>query len=250
MITAIVIDDETRARETIIQMISLYCKNISVVDQASDTQSAYVAINQHKPDIIFLDINLKTDTGFDLLKRFNQIDFKIIFITAFDKYAINAFKFSAIDYILKPVHPDDLIAAVAKVERLHQKEVFQKTFNTLLSNFEHKAPEQKVIVLKTSENIHLVNVGDIIRCESDRNYTMFYLSDKKKILVSQTLKEYDELLESFGFYRIHQSHLINIKYVDHYVKSEGGYLVLKDGSQIPVSHRKKDYLLDLFNKMS
>lgn len=249
MITAIVIDDEPKARETIVQMITLYCKNINIVCQADDIHSAYVAISQHKPDLVFLDINLKEGTGFDLLKRFSQIDFKIIFITAFDNYAINAFKFSAIDYILKPVHPDDLIAAVDKVERIHEKEIFRKTFHTLLSNIEQKQPEQKIIVLKTSENIYIVNVCNIIRCESEKNYTMFYLSDKKKILVSQTLKEYDELLESSGFYRVHQSHLINIKHIDHYVKGDGGYIVMKDNAQIPVSCRKKDYLLDLFNKL-
>ncbi|MBI5217415.1 MAG: response regulator transcription factor [Bacteroidia bacterium] len=250
MITAIIIDDETKARETIMQMISLYCKNVTVVSQADGVNSAFEAINLYKPDLVFLDIELSDGTGFDLLKRFNQIDFKIIFITVYDEYAIKVFKFSAVDYILKPIGPDDLVAAVDKAEKLYEKENINQTLSALISNLGQKQPELKKIILKTSENIHMVDLQDIVRCESEQNYTKFFFSDGKKILVSRTLKEYDELLCEFGFFRVHQTHLVNIKFIDHYVKGDGGYLIMKDKSQIPVSYRKKDQLLNLFNKLS
>jgi two-component system, LytTR family, response regulator len=250
MMTAVIVDDEAKSRETIQKMIALYCKNISLVGEAEDVISAFEVINRLKPDLLFLDIKLKNKTGFDLLKFFESIDFKIIFITAFDEFAIKAFKFSAVDYILKPVCPDDLIAAVDKVEKLHQKEEFNKTLGALLNNMEQKKHEQKKMILRTAENIHVIELCNIIRCEADQNYTIFHLSDGKKIMVSQTLKEYDELLDGCDFFRVHQSHLVNIRFIDHFVKGDGGYLIMKDKSSVPVSYRKKDQLLTLFDNLS
>lgn len=246
MIKTIIIDDEPRARDTIADILELYCKNVNVIAQAEDVKSGIKTISQNKPDVVLLDIKMPDGTGFDLLKQLDVIDFKVIFITAYEEYAIKAFKFSALDYILKPIDPDELIKAIEKAEQSFHQENTKLKLDAFYSNIENISKEVKKIVLKTFDSIHLVNVQDIIRCEADRNYTQFFFNDGEKLLVSKTLKEFDEILNEYGFFRAHQSHLVNMAYVKRYEKKGGGYLVMKDNSSITVSFRKKEQLLKLF----
>lgn len=245
----IIIDDEDRARKSIAGILTLTNHNTTLVAEASDVKSGIAAIKEHNPDLVLLDINMPDGTGFDLLKKLENIAFKVIFITAYEEYAVQAFEFSAIDYILKPVDPAKLVEAISRANLLIEQENFNLRLNALFANLENTSTECKKLVLKTAENIYLVNTSDIIRSESDGGYTRFYLVDGKKILVSRNMKDFDEMLDGFGFYRIHQSHLINLKYIDHYSKVEGGAVVMKDNSTLPVARRKKDSFLKLLEMM-
>ncbi len=249
MIRTIVIDDESKARETITEMLGVYCKDVEVVADAFDVQSGYDAIKKYNPDLILLDIKMPDGTGFDLLRKFLNIRFQVIFITAYEEYAIRAFKFSALDYLLKPIDPDELISAIQKTQLKMKNDDLTLKIQTLFDNVDHLSNRDKKIVLKTTSNIHIVNLYDIIRCQSDKNYTHFFTSDGEKIVVSKTLKEFDELLHGYSFFRVHQSHLINLSYIKRFEKADGGYLVMKDETRVPVSFRKKDELMKLFKRL-
>jgi two-component system LytT family response regulator len=241
----IIIDDEARTRKSIANILKFSQQDLKLVAEAEDVATGVSAIVEHKPDLILLDINMPDGSGFDLLKKLNDIQFKIIFITAYEEFAVRAFEFSAIDYILKPVDPKKLIDAIDKAYQLVEQESISLKLNALFANLENSVSENRKLVLKTAENIYIINTNDIIRCESDGGYTQFYLIDGKKILVSRNLKDYEEMLDGFGFYRIHQSHMINLKYIDHYSKTEGGAVVMKDNSYLPVARRKKESFLKL-----
>ncbi|MCF8367729.1 MAG: LytTR family DNA-binding domain-containing protein [Bacteroidales bacterium] len=245
MISIAIIDDESKARETIINILGLSQTEIEIKGEADDIKSAYALIKKTSPDLVLLDIQLTDGTGFDLLRKFDHLKFRVIFITAHEEYAIQAFKFSAIDYILKPIVAGDLLNAVEKAKLSIQKEDTELKLSVLLDNLE----KIKKIVLKTAESIHIVNIKNIIRCEADVNYTTFYLNNAEKLLVSKTLKEFEEMLGSSGFFRTHQSHLVNLDYILRYDKSEGGHLVMSDDSIVPVSSRKKDILFKVFETM-
>ncbi len=245
MNSIVVIDDETRARETIIDILSLSKLDIEIVGQADSVSSGYKIMQQKHPDILLLDINLADGTGFDILKKLHPINFKIIFITAHEEYAVQAFKFSAIDYILKPIVAGELLDAVERAAKAIQQEDTELKLGALLSNLD----KIKKIVLKTAESIHIINIKNIIRCEADVNYTIFYLENSDKLMVSKTLKEYSELLEPAGFFRTHQSHLVNLDHVIRFDKTEGGHLVMADESIVPVSSRKRETLFKTFEQM-
>lgn len=249
MIKAICIDDEPRARESIIDLLKLHKTDIEIVDEADGIESGLLSIEKHKPDLVFLDIQLGDGTGFDLLKRLPKINFKLIFITAFEEFALRAFKFSAIDYLLKPLNPDDFFSALNKAEILQEKETQQKHLEALLSHLGSDDKKKKKLVLRTAESIHLINIQDIIRCEASSGYTEFILKNGKTILVSKGLVEYDELLSSCGFIRTHQSHLININFIESYEKTEGGYILMQDRTTVPVSNRKKESIIRLFDQL-
>ncbi len=249
MIKTIIIDDELMAREAIGNMVKLYCPNLELIDTADGVASGYEAIKKNNPDLVLLDIKMTDGTGFELLQMFESINFKFIFITAYEEYAIQAFKFSALDYLLKPIDPNDLIAAVEKLNESIHKEDENLKLKAFMANIQGVTPELKKIVLKTAESIHLVNVKDIIRCESSSNYTLFFFSDNTKLLVSKTLKEFDEMLSPYGFFRAHQSHLINLNFLDRYDKAEGGTLILKDKSSIPLAVRKREQLMKIFENL-
>ena len=238
----VIIDDENKIINTITKLIETSFIDISIVASSNDIRSGYHQIIKHQPDILILDINLPDGTGFDLLKRFSHPRFKLIFVTAYEEYAIKAFKFSAIDYILKPIDANELNLAISKARDLKIIEEQQLKVKALMENVNEDKTLKK-IVLRTSESLHLVKVEDIIRCEADSNYTFFYLIDGRKILISKTIKEYTELLKNSGFVRVHQSHLINTSYIDRYDKTSGRGLVMKDDSNIPVSKDRKPYFL-------
>lgn len=244
MIRAIIIDDEKAGRETLKSFIAKYCEGIEIIAEGDSVKSGIIAINQYFPDLVFLDIQMQDGTGFDLLEMLPSINFKLIFVTSFDQFAIRAFKYSAIDYILKPVDPDLLTNAVKRILDKNVISEIDKKLDVLLSN----KKEIKKIALPSSNGIRFIKIDEIVRCESDNNYTTFYLNNKEKILVSKTLKEYDTLLSDTHFYRVHKSHLVNINYISKYVSEDGGYIILEDKSQIEVSRRKKDGLLEIMMK--
>ena len=234
----LIIDDENRTRELIAKMIDSFGLDVKAIPEGENVQSGIEAIQKHQPDIVFIDIQMPDGTGFDVLRSIENKNFEVIFITAHEEFAIKAIKFSALDYLLKPVDTNELRSALEKaLVRLadnaepHQFEALQKN---ILPN------EKRRLVLKTQESVHVVELDQIIRCEADRNYTSFFLQDDKKILVSKTLKEYEILLTGYNFLRVQQSHLININDVDRYDKKNGGAVVMKNGAEVPLSPAKRE----------
>jgi len=240
MIRAIIIDDEQESRNTLQNMLDSFCENVLVEGKADCVEKGLELIQRVKPELVFLDIHMPDGTGFDLLQKFEEVDFRVIFVTAFDQYALKAIKFSAIDYLLKPIEPQQLIDAVEKVkEEKSDYGLISKQISTLFRNkngFER-------ITLPTFEGLRFIVLKDIIRCEADNNYTNFYLSSGEKVLVTRTLKEYDETLSGLDFIRVHQSHLVNSKYIERYIKGEGGSVIMTDGSHVEVSRRRKEEFL-------
>ncbi|PKP35972.1 MAG: DNA-binding response regulator [Bacteroidetes bacterium HGW-Bacteroidetes-15] len=248
MITAIIIDDEALARDVILNMLKLYCPSVQVIGEAYDVASGVKAIKDFKPDVVFLDIQMPDGSGFDLLKQFPSINFKFVFITAYQEFAIKAFKFSALDYILKPVDPGDLVNAVEKLQETIEEEETNKKFQTFIENIQWNEKEPQKIILKTLESVIVAEIDSIVRCESQNNYTLFHFSDRPKLLVSRTLKDFDDMLSSSGFFRAHQSHLVNLSYVKKYNRFPESHLVLNDGVTVPVSVRKRELLAELMKK--
>jgi len=234
----LIIDDENRTRELIAKMIDSFGFDVKTIPDGENVQSGIEAIQKHQPDIVFLDIQMPDGTGFDVLRSIESKNFEVIFITAHEEFAIKAIKFSALDYLLKPVDTSELRTALEKaIARLNDNNEhpqFEALQKNILPN------EKRRLVLKTQESVHVVELDQIIRCEADRNYTSFFLQDKKKILVSKTLKEYETLLTSYNFLRVQQSHLININYVDRYDKKNGGAVVMKNGTEVPLSPAKRE----------
>ena len=249
MLRAIVIDDIDAIRKKNIEIIKSHCPNIAIIGQANSVESGVTLIRQIVPDIVFLDVEMPDGTGFDLLQKLKPINFKVIFITGYEDFAIRAFRFSAVDYLLKPVDPADLVEAVNKAEEALNKDVLELKLNTLFSNLERPKNLQK-LVLKTAEKIYSVNIQDIVNCESDKNYTTFYFINAPKLVVSTTLKEYETLLKPFNFFRAHQSHLINMLYFDHFIKTDGGNtIVMKNKNKVPLAIRKKEEFLALIDTL-
>lgn len=249
MIRALVIDDEDHMRNTLVKLLGLHCPDVLVVGQASGVVSGADAIINYHPDLVLLDIQLNDGTGFDLLYSLPSIDFKVIFITAYDQYALKAFRFSAVDYLLKPINPEQLIEAVKRATQLIQ-EHFNFQMKALGENLKSIHKQQKKIIIKTMEHIHLLDMKDIITCESDNSYTTIYIAGGEKILVSKTLKDYDELLSDCGFYRVHKSFIINLFHIKRFERQDGGSIVLSNDMKIPVASRKRDELLLLFEKLT
>lgn len=248
MINLLIVDDEKNARNALRSVVQSYNPAITIYE-AEGLKSALRVIESNKPDIILLDIQLDDGSGFELLKKIQPVTARVIFITAYEEYAVRAFRFSAVDYLMKPINPLELKEALDKACNEVEKESFEIRMKNLLGNINQTSKEQKKIVLKTAEQIFVISIKDIVHLESDKNYTFFFTSDGKKILVSKTLKEYEELLTAFGFIRVHQSHLINIDYIDRYDKREGGFVVMKNNSTIPVSSRKKEDLIGLLGQL-
>jgi len=245
MFKALIIDDVDNSRLTLAQDLEKYCPQIRIIGEADSVKSAIAAISEKKPDVIFLDIQLGDGLGFEILEKLGNFDFQIIFTTALDAYGIKAIKFSALDYLLKPIDPDELVAAVNKLEKKNKTNSIKDSINLLLDNIRDIHPGNKRIALNSADKVHMVYVNDIIRCESDGSYTIFHLKNKEQIVVTRNLKEYENMLEDYSFVRVHHSHLINFSYLKEYVKKDGGYAVMTDNSQVPVSFRKKNNLMDM-----
>ncbi len=241
-VKALVIDDERRSRETLTGMLAKYCvDHVEVLGEADGMQTGLEAIRRLQPEVVFLDIQMPDGSGFKLLESLEEINFEVIFTTAFDQFAIKAIRYSALDYLLKPIVPAELKNSVEKVRQKKSDGTLNKHIRVLLENIkEPAASTSKRIVLSTAEGMHIIDIKDIIRCESDDYYTRFFLVDRKPILVSKTLKEHEELLSEFGFIRPHKSHLVNVRFAKSFIRADGGYILLQDGTTVPVSRRKRE----------
>ncbi|MEY4288282.1 MAG: hypothetical protein RLZZ30_370 [Bacteroidota bacterium] len=234
----LIIDDEKPTRDFIRKMLESFDLKLDIYTDGENVQSGIEAIENIQPDIVLLDIQMPDGNGFDVLKSVTNKSFEIIFITAFQEFAVQAIKFSALDYILKPIDAEELRNAVNNALQMLSHKKDENQFNALQNNIQPHL--KRKLVLKTQESIFVVEIDDIVHCEADKNYTFFYLNDGKKILVSKTLKDYDTLLAGLQFFRVHQSHLINLNCVERYDKHDGGSVILKDGTAIPLSPAKKD----------
>jgi len=242
MINTVIIDDEKDARDTLRNFLTEYCQDISIVGEADSVENGVNSILKHQPNLVFLDINMADGSGFDLLDKLPIHNFKLVFTTAYDQYALKAFKYSAIDYLMKPINPVDLKAAVDKINTSSVTDNLEQKLYVLVDSFQQKNFER--ISLPTLDGLEIIKIEHIVRCQADSNYTHFYLDNSKKITVTKTLKEYEELFPEDQFCRIHQSHIINLNQVTKYVRGDGGVVTMSDGTEIDVSRRRKQFLLD------
>ncbi len=248
MLRIIIIDDDPLIRELVSDTVETYCPNVSIVARAEDVKSGVAAINEHDPDLILLDIKMPDGSGFDLIKHFDKPDFKVIIISGYIEYAIKGYKFGAIDYILKPIDIEELTLAINKAgDLIRYEEKLQ--FKAMEDNIKALNKTHKII-LKTSEHVHLINTEDIIRIEADGNYSTIFIQDGRNIVVSKAIKEYEESLIDKGFHRIHKTHIININKLSYFDKSDGGDVVMNDGSKVPVASRKREMLLALLESLA
>ncbi|MFZ4412347.1 MAG: LytR/AlgR family response regulator transcription factor [Bacteroidales bacterium] len=249
MIKAIIIDDEKKSREALMGLIDRYCPDVFVLIQAEGCIDGIQKVNEYNPDIVFLDIQMPDGSGFNFLEAFDDFKFEVIFTTAHDQYAIKAIKYSALDYLLKPINPDDLKEAIDKFLQKQDRGQINKNIKVLLENMKLSGSASKKIILSTSEGIHILSTDEIIRCESDDYYTKFFLTNGNPILISKTLKQNEAMLSDFNFIRPHKSHLVNIKFIKSYLKVDGGYILMTDGSKIPVSRRKRESIINILSHL-
>lgn len=246
MLTAIIVDDEVQSRETLERMLVNFCPDVQILGKAESVAKAVPLIDTQQPDVVFLDIEMPGGNGFTLLEHYEEFPFEVIFTTAHDLYAINAIKFAALDYLLKPVNIKELQEAVKRAEKKiggKEKEDRQQKMEALKSNLTQSDQKFTKIALPTSEGIDFIEVEDIIRVEAERSYSNFHLKGRKKIMVSKPLSEYESLLEECNFFRTHKSHMINLDHLQKYVKGKGGYVIMVDDSHVDVSVRRKESLL-------
>ncbi len=245
MLTAIIVDDEAKARENLKYILKDLDLDVHVAATCGTIQEAVDQIAVQKPDLVFLDIMMKGETGFDLFEKIANITFDVVFITAYDEYAMKALKLNAVDYLLKPIDSDDLLKAIEKVKKRKSNPVRGENLSQLLNTIKPNKNLHK-IALPTLEGLYFVQIEDIIRCESDENYTTVFLKTKEKKVVSKTIKYFEELLTAHSFFRSHRSHLINLAHIKEYIKGDGGYIVMNDGSEVMLARRKKEEFLKLF----
>jgi len=245
---AILVDDEQANLENLRALLSKNCPNVKVVSVANNIEEACEQINLHHPDLLFLDIQMGKTTGFHLLSRLNKKTFEVIFVTAYDQYGIQAVKFAARDYLLKPVDPDELKFAVSKAEDRIGSKIYGEQLNFLLNQLKHAESTVLKIALPQQHEIRYVSVDEIVRCVADNTYTKFYLSDHEQILISKPLKEYSDLLKPYGFIRTHQSHLVNPKFVKSWLKEDGGALLISSGDKVPVSKPNREMVKMVLGK--
>ena len=242
MITATIVDDEPYSCETLATLLERYCPDVKVLDICYSAASALKSINEQKPQLLFLDIEMPHMNGFELLEKLPDIDFELVFTTSYDQYAIKAFRFSALDYLLKPIDQDDLRKAVQKAVTSTDHGSPQQ-IKVLLQKINHPSLVVNKLAIPTLEGLQMILIESIIHCEADRNYTIINIKGKQKIVASRTLKEIEELLDDYPFIRVHHSHIVNLNEVEKYVKGEGGYLMMSNGANIDVSRSRKEFLL-------
>lgn len=242
--TALIVDDETSNRENLQQLLQKYAPDVQVCAFAENVDEAIQAIGAHRPQLVFLDIQLHEQSGFDLLKQLDEINFEIIFVTAYDQYGIQAVKFAALDYLLKPIDIDELKFAVNKARLAVQQRQKNDRLDYLLDYLKDDNQVKPRIALPMFGETRYVNINDIVRCEADNTYTRFMLIGGERILVSKTLKEYADMLVNHGFLRTHQSHLVNMAYVKSWLREDGGCLLLTDQTKISVSKLKREQVKD------
>ncbi len=248
MYTALLIDDEKHCTEILALKLQQFCPEIEILAICNSSTEGLEKILQLQPDVVFLDIEMPTMNGFDILKRIKNINFKVIFTTAYDEFALKAIKISALDYLLKPIQNTDLIEAVTRLKD-SKTTPLPSQMELLLQQINQPAQHTKKIAVPTFEGIELILVDKIVYCHSEGNYTYLYFEDSTKLMVSKTLKYFSQLFEAYQFIRTHHSYLVNMNKIKKFVRLEGGYLIMEEGSQIPVSKRKKEDLLDQLKQL-
>lgn len=249
MIKTVIVDDDPAQRELHKHLLDKYFPQVSVVAEAGSVQTSMEVIRKYRPDLVFLDIEIIGGNGFQVLQLLKPYSFKVIFITAFDHFAIKAFQFSAMNYILKPVDEEEFLTAVREALQTIDSEQSLLKQNDYLMDFYKKETQLGRIVLRTTDSLHVVDMADIVYCRSDNTYTTFYLISGEEIVVSKGMKDYVELLKDYGFFRPHQSYLVNLNYVKRVDKNEGGFVVMKTGKEIPLSSRQKKRILEFLEKL-
>ncbi len=246
LIRSVIVDDEPNSQMIIKKLLEKYIPEVQVIGTADSVESAVKVISEKKPDLVFLDISMPDGDGFEVLEKIKDKDFKVVFITAYDNYAIRAFEVSALHYLLKPVKVEDLQDAVNRYkEELKSSE--RADLNTqleILKGVLNRERDLKRLILSTSSGMHVIDIDDIIRCESSNNYTTFYFTNGKRIIVSKSIQMYEKMLEPYHFCRIHNKHIVNLKYIKKFVKGRGGYVELTNGEQIDVSESRKKILMN------
>lgn len=248
MIKTVIIEDEQKSREVLASIIQKNCPELELVGFASNVKQGVELIKSKSPDLVFLDISMPDGSGFDLLSQINDQKFELIFATASDQHAVKAIKFSACDYLLKPIDTDELREAVLKVINRRREKPSMENLQFLIQHLKRADENFQKITLPTGNAYEIVNIKDIIRCEADGSYTNFYLQDKRKLMISAGLKHYEELLPETEFIRVHHHHLINMHHVVRFLKEDGGYAVMSDGSKIEISRRKKEAFMEKLHK--
>ncbi len=246
--TAVIIDDEEQLRDTNRMLLADNFPNVELVGQAASVKEAVNLIHQFQPNLVFLDIELEDGNGFHVLQQCKDLNLKVIFVTAYNQYAIKAIKFNAIDYILKPVNEFEFVSAVQNALNTLEEEGLQMQMNHFFEQYQNNFQTKK-IVLRTNEALHLVVITDIMYCKSDNSYTTFYIKSHPPIIVSKSIKEYANLLEEYGFIRPHQSYLVNINCIAKIDKTDGGFIVLCNGDEVPISARRKQLLMDVLERL-
>jgi two-component system LytT family response regulator len=246
MIKAIIIDDEVHCVDTLSMLLADCCPGVEVTDTCVSAKKGLEAIEKSKPDIVFLDIEMPVMNGFELLENFKQIPFAVIFTTSYDQYAIKAIRFSALDYLLKPIDEEELMNAIKKIslQKIHPSE---EQFRMLIDKIQYKKNSLTKVAIPTAEGFELIPAEEIIYFEADDHYTRLFLKNKRKVIACRTLKEMEEQLNDFAsFLRVHHSYIVNLNEVTKYIRGEGGYLVMTDGTTVNVSRSRKDALLKYF----
>jgi len=249
MIKAVIIDDEKNALDVLDMQLNQFCRDVQIVAKCDSAEKGIAAIKKNNPDLVFLDIEMPHKNGFDVLKETSQFSYDVIFTTAYDQFAIKAFKYSALDYLLKPIDIVELQQAVEKAKNKKGNINLDEKIKTLFSQLQPSAIRTSKIALPIGDGMQFMEPDEIIRCQSDSNYTHIFLANGKKITMAKTLKEVEENIEGSPFYRIHQSHLINMNHVDKFIKGDGAYVVMKDGTQISISRNKKEAFMETFRKI-
>ena len=249
MINAVIIDDEELGRTMLYNMLNKYCKSVNVVGQASSAKEGLELINKVSPGLVFLDIEMPGGSGFDLLEKTMDKNFEIIFTTAYNQYAVKAFKFNAIDYLLKPINIEELVASVNKVTDSALNTNVKSSIKNLLENYNSPNSKTNKIALPTQDGLEFVEIKDIIRCEADGKYTFCFLSSGKRLHSTRGLKDFEEQLNSYNFHRIHHAHFVNLDDIKNYFKGDGGYVLMSNGDNVTVSKRKKESFLKQLNKI-
>ena len=246
-VKCIIIDDEQKDRENIRMLLDSYCPQVEIIGEANDRSSVLSVLTEMKPDLVFMDIQLGAISIFDVLNELSGFDFKIVFVTAFDKYAIQGYQYDAIDYLLKPVDPKRLIQVVDKTSRL--KDQF-KSKESIVNDFKElysKITETPKISITDAKGVHVVKAIDVVYCVSDGNYTTFVMTDETEIVISKNLKHFESKLQNFNFLRIHKSYLVNLDHIDFLIKEQGGSVIMKNGKSLPISRKSKKELYDKMN---